>query len=504
MWVFPPRAFLGLDLSTTTDLSALVILLPDEAGGYDVRAEFEVPPIRSPRGATRTACPMRSGPSRISPHDPREHGGLLLHREADSRAHGRVRGGGGRGRSLERPGLHRPAPGGRRAGGRGPADPDEPDAATKEWESVLSGQLHHDGHPILRWCVSNAVVDLDGNGNLKPSKRRSTERIDGVSRARDGARPGHAGWRPRSTSGGSRCSLTYKSRLLYGGAKSGWLMTSKSGRSTASAPTRTDPRAPKLIGYAIRTNVLSEDLGGFRERITPEAVTRALAASQDARRPPQPRPRSTSSAGAPRRRSASRPTPRGSGSRWTCPSPSAALVESVPRGDLTGASFAFSDAKDDWDTRATPPIRTIRDMRLREISAGVVWPAYPADPRHGAPQPRGRPQTGAPHAGDHDRPRPVPELVPPVAPVVTRDRARRRRGPRAGPGRLVPELGGGAHEAPGRVRASAARRRPARPDHGAAERPRAARALGGLGPRGRLHGARTSSWPGGSIACARP
>jgi phage terminase large subunit-like protein len=46
---------------------------------------------------------------------------------------------------------------------------------------VLSGKLRHDGHPILRWCVSNAVADVDGNGNLKPSKKRSTERIDGVS-----------------------------------------------------------------------------------------------------------------------------------------------------------------------------------------------------------------------------------------------------------------------------------------------------------------------------------
>jgi phage terminase large subunit-like protein len=46
---------------------------------------------------------------------------------------------------------------------------------------VLSGQLRHDGHPIMRWCVGNAVADTDGNGNLKPTKKRSHERIDGVS-----------------------------------------------------------------------------------------------------------------------------------------------------------------------------------------------------------------------------------------------------------------------------------------------------------------------------------
>jgi phage terminase large subunit-like protein len=55
-------------------------------------------------------------------------------------------------------------------------------SASKELEKlVLSGTIRHDGHPVLRWCVSNAVADGDGNGNIKPSKKRSHERIDGVS-----------------------------------------------------------------------------------------------------------------------------------------------------------------------------------------------------------------------------------------------------------------------------------------------------------------------------------
>jgi phage terminase large subunit-like protein len=55
-------------------------------------------------------------------------------------------------------------------------------SASKALETlVLSGRLRHDGNPVLRWNVSNAVADSDGNGNLKPSKKRSTERIDGVS-----------------------------------------------------------------------------------------------------------------------------------------------------------------------------------------------------------------------------------------------------------------------------------------------------------------------------------
>jgi phage terminase large subunit-like protein len=48
-------------------------------------------------------------------------------------------------------------------------------------KAVLERTLHHDGHPILRWNVSNVSVDIDHAGNIQPSKAKSTERIDGVS-----------------------------------------------------------------------------------------------------------------------------------------------------------------------------------------------------------------------------------------------------------------------------------------------------------------------------------
>jgi phage terminase large subunit-like protein len=34
---------------------------------------------------------------------------------------------------------------------------------------------------VLRWCVSNVTVETDHAENLKPSKKKSTERIDGIS-----------------------------------------------------------------------------------------------------------------------------------------------------------------------------------------------------------------------------------------------------------------------------------------------------------------------------------
>jgi phage terminase large subunit-like protein len=54
-------------------------------------------------------------------------------------------------------------------------------APTKSLErAVLTRQLRHDGHPVLRWCMGNVAVESDAEGNLKPSKRVSTERIDAV------------------------------------------------------------------------------------------------------------------------------------------------------------------------------------------------------------------------------------------------------------------------------------------------------------------------------------
>jgi phage terminase large subunit-like protein len=51
------RAFLGLDLSATTDLTALVLLIPDAAGGYDVRAEFWCPAAHIAERAKRDRVP---------------------------------------------------------------------------------------------------------------------------------------------------------------------------------------------------------------------------------------------------------------------------------------------------------------------------------------------------------------------------------------------------------------------------------------------------------------
>lgn len=45
---------------------------------------------------------------------------------------------------------------------------------------VLSHDLEHGGHPVLRWMADNVVARQDPAGNLKPDKEKSKKKIDGV------------------------------------------------------------------------------------------------------------------------------------------------------------------------------------------------------------------------------------------------------------------------------------------------------------------------------------
>jgi len=45
---------------------------------------------------------------------------------------------------------------------------------------VRDRTLQHGGNPVLRWMADNTAVEQDAAGNWKPSKRRSTKRIDGI------------------------------------------------------------------------------------------------------------------------------------------------------------------------------------------------------------------------------------------------------------------------------------------------------------------------------------
>ena len=54
-------------------------------------------------------------------------------------------------------------------------------APTKKLEVVmLERSLVHFGNPVLRWMAANVSVEDDAAGNIKPSKKKSSEKIDGI------------------------------------------------------------------------------------------------------------------------------------------------------------------------------------------------------------------------------------------------------------------------------------------------------------------------------------
>lgn len=52
---------------------------------------------------------------------------------------------------------------------------------TKEFYRLLmEGQIIHAGHPVLRWMAGNVVIETDAAENIKVTKAKSKEKIDGI------------------------------------------------------------------------------------------------------------------------------------------------------------------------------------------------------------------------------------------------------------------------------------------------------------------------------------
>jgi len=174
--------YIGLDLSSTTDLTAVVAVFPD-GDQFDVLAAFFVPLERIPLRVTRDRVPydqwIRDGvligtpgpvvqyeavrallqawdqefQIKILAYDPWNATDLIGRLEKiDGLPCVKMRQGFA---SLSAP--------------------------TKSLEAaILSRRLRHDGHPVLQWNIGNAATETDAAGNVKLSKEAATERIDGA------------------------------------------------------------------------------------------------------------------------------------------------------------------------------------------------------------------------------------------------------------------------------------------------------------------------------------
>ena len=53
--------------------------------------------------------------------------------------------------------------------------------ASKElYRLIMEGHVNHGGNPVLKWMATNVVMEQDPAGNIKPTKAKSIEKIDGI------------------------------------------------------------------------------------------------------------------------------------------------------------------------------------------------------------------------------------------------------------------------------------------------------------------------------------
>jgi HK97 family phage prohead protease len=150
-------------------------------------------------------------------------------------------------------------------------------------------------------------------------------------------------------------------------------------RSFAECRAEASDNGKKIRGYAIRFMSLSQDLGGFKEMIAPDAVDRTLSEGLDVRAlvdHDSGKVIGRTRAGTLMLRKDS------SGLRIEIEpdeeiSFARDIMRAVARGDVSGMSFGFRSLSDEWNYDADPWVRTVTDMRIAEVSI-VAFPAYQA------------------------------------------------------------------------------------------------------------------------------
>jgi phage terminase large subunit-like protein len=174
--------FGGLDLASTTDVAAFVLSFPDEDGGTSLLPYFYVPKERARERERRDRVPYvewarqgflaMTGGATID-YDVIRRDINDLHTRFNIREIAADRWNAAQIiNQLTQDGFEVVAH------GQGFKDMTSP---SKEFERlIVEGKLHHFGNPVLRWMASNVSAEIDAAGNVKPSKKTSIEKIDGI------------------------------------------------------------------------------------------------------------------------------------------------------------------------------------------------------------------------------------------------------------------------------------------------------------------------------------
>ena len=176
------RCYAGLDLSSTTDISALVLVFPFDDGHVEILPFFWIPRDNMKERDLKDKVPytswvreglMDATPGNIIDYDFIERKIEQLGNEYRIEEIGFDRWGA---RLIQ---THLQDMGFTVTDvGQGYASMSPP---IKEIQKmVMSRQLMHDGNPVLRWMFDNIAVRMDPAENIKFDKAKATKRIDGM------------------------------------------------------------------------------------------------------------------------------------------------------------------------------------------------------------------------------------------------------------------------------------------------------------------------------------
>lgn len=175
--------YAGLDMSATTDLTSFVLVFPDDDDpcNYDILPYFWLPEARATadrRDAVDYLAWAREGLITLQPGDVLDQRLIKLDIQ-ELAAKFKIKEIAFDRWSATQLAVELGEEGATMVStGMGYASLSAP---SKQLEALaLSNRLRHGDHPVLAWNMANVNLEQDAAGNIKPSKARSKDRIDGV------------------------------------------------------------------------------------------------------------------------------------------------------------------------------------------------------------------------------------------------------------------------------------------------------------------------------------
>ena len=176
--------YAGLDLSSSGDITALVLMFPPRTDDekYIMRPYFWVPEDTVPKRVQQTSVPydnwVAQGYVKATPGNVIDYAYIQnTIGELSYKYHIREI-------AFDRWGsnmlVERLSEMGLTVVPFGQGYKDMSPASRAFYEELMKGNIIHGGNPVMKWMCGNVVIEQDPAGNIKPTKAKSKDKIDGI------------------------------------------------------------------------------------------------------------------------------------------------------------------------------------------------------------------------------------------------------------------------------------------------------------------------------------